>query len=379
MKFGKLILRNVLRNKLRTLLTISSLVVSLFLIVTLSTVVHELTSGASYANPSRLVTRHSVSLTNLLPIAHQEKIARIPGVKAVMPFSWFGGTYKTDDNLFANFAVDAVKLRTVMAELKMPDDQWQAFINDRQGAVAGQKLAKMNGFQLGQRVTLHSPIYDRDVEFVIRGISTGSDEKTLYFHNEYLNELAPDWAKDKVGTYSILANTPEDVPRISLAADQMFLNTDAPTKTESEAEFARSFEAMQGGIKPFMYGIMAAIAFSLLLVMANNMSMNVRERTREVGTLKALGFQRGTIAALLVSESMLVTLIGALIGIGGAALLYNANDFSASIPFIRSFVPQWIDLLLIFAVAVLVGMASVIYSAYRVSGMTIAAALRSTE
>ncbi|MEO6391688.1 MAG: FtsX-like permease family protein [Pyrinomonadaceae bacterium] len=379
MKFSKLVLRNILRNKLRTLLTISSIVVSLFLIITLATVLHELTRGSSESNPLRLVSRHAVSLGFVIPMAHQQKIAQIPGVKAVMPFSWFGGIYKDESNFFANFAVDAKQLRNVMTELKMPEDQWQAFIDDRQGAVVGRKLANQYHFEIGQRITLQSPIYDRSVEFVIRGICTGLDEKTLFFHHEYVNELVPTWAKDQVSTFSILANTSDDVPRISQAADQIFLNTDAPTKTESEAEFARSFETMYGGIKQFMYGIMAAIAFSLLLVMANNMSMNVRERTREVGTLKALGFRRGTIAGLLVSEALVVTVIGAAIGIGGAYLLFRSRDFSASMPFFQSFLPTWQILVTVFVVAVLVGTASVIYSAYRVSGMTIAEALRSNE
>ena len=379
MKFGKLVLRNILRNKLRTLLTISSIVVSLFLIVTLATVLHELTRGSATSNASRLVSRHSVSLGFPLPIAQEAKIAQLPGVKDVMPFSWFGGIYIDEKNQFANFAVDAKKLRGIMTELRMPDDQWQAFADDRQGAVVGRKLAQLYGFHLGQRVSLRSPIYDVTVEFVIRGICTGLDEKTLFFHHEYLNELVPEDFKDKVSTFSILAKTPDDVPRISLAVDQLFLNTDSPTKTESEAEFARSFETMYGSIKQFMYGIMAAIGFALLLVMANTMSMNVRERTREVGTLKALGFQRGLIASLLLSETLIVTLIGAVIGIGGTALLYHAVDFSAKIPFIQSFVPDNWSLLAIFVVSLIVGGASVVYSAYRVSGMTIAEALRSTE
>ena len=379
MKFSKLVLRNILRNKLRTLLTISSIVISLFLIVTLSTVLSEIARGSSESNPLRLVSRHSVSLAFVLPSAHAQKIAQVPGVKGVMPFSWFGGEYIKPENFFANFAVDATKLRSIMTELKMPEDQWQAFINDRQGAVVGNKLAQRFGFHIGQRITLRSPIYNTGIEFIIRGICTGLDEKTLYFHHEYLNELVPDWAKDKVSTFSILANSSEDVPRIAQAIDQAFLNTDAPTKTESEQEFARSFESMYGGIKQFMYAIMAAIAFSLLLVMGNNMAMNVRERTREVGTLKALGFRRGTIAALLVSEALLVTIIGAAIGIGGAVVLYRAVDISIFLPMVQAFQPNGQTAIGAFVVAVLVGTASVVYSAYRVSGMTIADALRSTE
>jgi putative ABC transport system permease protein len=231
----------------------------------------------------------------------------------------------------------------------------------------------------GQRITLRSPIYDKSVEFIIRGVCTGGDEKTLLFHNEYVNELVPAWAKDQVSTFSILANSPEDVPRIAQAVDSIFVNTDAPTKTESEREFAMSFETMMGGVKQFMYGIMAAITFSLLLVMANTMAMNVRERTKEVGMLKALGFQRRTIAILFVTEALIVAIIGGLVGVGGTTFVYRSFDMSLYIPNFQAFVPTTSTLVGALAVSILVGLASVIYSAYRVSGMTIAEALRSTE
>src|SRR6266542_5892192 len=154
MKFSKLILKNILRNKRRTLLTISSLVVSLFLIITLATILTELTEGSEKSNPLRLITRHAVSLAFTLPVAQQQRIATVPGVKAVIPFSWFGGIYKDEKNFFANFAVDAAKMRDILTELKMSDGEWQSFINDRQGAVVGQKLVKLYGFSLGQRITL---------------------------------------------------------------------------------------------------------------------------------------------------------------------------------------------------------------------------------
>jgi putative ABC transport system permease protein len=379
MKYGKLILKNILRNKRRTLLTISSLVVSLFLIITLATILTEFSRGSESSNPLRLVTRHAVSLGFTLPVSQQQRIATVPGVKAAMPFSWFGGIYKDEKNFFANFAVDAGKLREVMTELKMSEPEWQAFISDKQGAIVGQKLVKLYGFKIGQRVTLRSPIYDRSVEFIVRGVCTGGDEKTLFFHHDYINELVPAWAKDQVSTFSILANSAADVPRIAQAVDSLFINTDAPTKTESERDFAISFETMMGGVKQFMYGIIAAITFSLLLVMANTMAMSVRERTREVGLLKSLGFQRGTIAALFVGESLLVATIGALIGIGGAMLIFRAIDLSLYVPNFQSFVPSGPTLLAAFVISIGVGLLSVIYSAYRVSGMTIAEALRSTE
>lgn len=379
MRFAKLILKNVLRNKRRSLLTVSSLIVSLFLIISLATILTEFERGSEEANPSRLMSRHSVSLTFLLPMANLQRIQTVPGVKSAMPFTWFGGIYKDEKNFFANFAVDPKKLREIYTELKMSEAEWQAFASDRQGAVVGQKLAKLHGFTPGQRITLKSPIYNQDVEFIIRGVLTGGDEKTLFFQHEYLNELAPEWAKDKAGMFSMIANSPDDVPRIGQVVDSMFVNTDAPTKTESEREFARSFEAMTGSIKQFLYAIMAAITFSLLLVMGNTMAMTVRERTKEVGTLKAIGFKRHTIAGLFVGESILLALIGAAIGIGAAVLLYRSIDMSVYIPAVIAFVPTTQTLIAAFILAILVAVISVAYSTYRVTGLTIADALRSTE
>lgn len=379
MKFAKLIFKNILRNKRRTLLTISSLVVSLFLIISLATILTEFDRGTEEASPLRLVSRHAVSLGFVIPMAHLQKMKTVPGVKEVMPFSWFGGIYKDERNFFANFAVDGRKLRDVVPEVKMSDADWQSFINDRQGAIVGAKLVKLYGFTPGQRITLKSPIYNQSVEFIIRGVYTGSDEKTLYFHYDYLNELLPDWAKNQVSTFSIMANSAEDVPRISQTIDSLFANSDAPTKTESEREFALSFQTMMGGVKTFLYAIMAAITFSLLLVMGNTMAMTVRERTKEVGTLKAIGFQRGTITVLFLGEALVVACIGAGIGIGAAALLFRSVDLSLYIPNLISFVPTGQTLAIAFGLSMIVGFISVVYSAYRVSGLTIAEALRSTE
>lgn len=379
MKFAKLVFKNILRNRLRTLLTVLSLVVSLFLIVTLGTILTEFERNTEESNPLRLMSRHAVSLGFVLPMAHLERIRAVPGVKDAMEFNWFGGIYKDERNFFANFAVDAKRLRAIFTELKMSDAEWQAFINDKQGAIVGKKLVTLYGFTPGQRVTLKSPIYNQSVEFIIRGVCTGGDEKTLFFHSDYINELVPDWARDQASLFSILANTPEDVPRIAQSVDSTFVNSDAPTKTETEKEFALSFQTMMGGVKQFMYYIMAAITFSVLLVMGNTMAMTVRERTREVGTLKAIGFQRRTIAALFLAEALVVACIGAVIGVGGAEVIYRSFPFGTYIPFFAEFIPTGTTLVGAFILALVVGLASVAYSAYRVSGLTIAEALRSTE
>ncbi|MBK6312805.1 MAG: FtsX-like permease family protein [Blastocatellia bacterium] len=379
MKFAKLIFKNILRNKRRTLLTVSSLAVSLFLIITLATVMRELTRGSETANPLRLVARHGVSLMFDLPGSYVERVEKVPGVELVTPYCWYGGIYIDESKFFAQFAIDEKLLRRYQSEIKMTDGEWDAFVADRQGAIVGKKLSQMHGFKPGQRITLKSPIYNTELEFIIHGIYSGGEEKTMFFHYDYFNESNPPFAKDRVGTLGIVAKSADDVPKISQAVDAMFLNTDAPTKTETEREFAQSFEAMMGGVKQFMYGIIGAITFSLLLVMASSMAMSVRERTAEVGTLKALGFQRFTIAWLFVGEALLLSVVGAGLGVGGAALLYNLVDLSLAIPFFSQFVPAPEALAIVFVGAILVGIASVAYSAWRVSNMTIAEALRRVE
>lgn len=379
MKFGKLILKNVLRNKRRTLLTVSSLAVSIFLVVTLATVLTELSRGSETANPLRLVSRHAVSLTFSLPASHGARIAAVPGVKVASPYSWYGGIYIDESNFFANFAVDPRLLRELQPETKMDDAAWDAFVRDRQGAIVGEKLSTLYGFTPGQRITLESEIYQNEMEFIIRGVYRGGDEKVLFFHHDYLNESVPAWAKDEIGTVSILAASVDDVPRIARTVDAMFQNSDAPTKTETEREFAMSFETMLGGVKQFMYGIIGAIIFSLMLVTSNSMAMSVRERTREVGTLKALGFQRTTIAWLFVSEALALGIIGGAIGVGGAALLFSSIDLSLYLPNFIAFRPSAETLTIAFVGAVIVGVVSVSYSAVRVSGLTIAEALQRVE
>jgi len=379
MKFAKLILKNLMRNLLRTTLTVAGLAVSTFLIITLLTVLTELSRGSEKANPLRLVSRHAVSLTFTLPLAYKDKIAAVPGVKLVTPYCWYGGIYIEEKNFFANFAVDPVLVREYGSEMVMPDNQWQAFAQDRQGAIVGAKLSELYGFKPGQRITLKSPIYNNQLELNIVGVYTGGDEKTLLMRYDYFNESNPAFAKDKAGTFGILAKSVDDVPKISQAVDAMFLNTDAPTKTETEREFAMSFEAMLGGVKQFMYLIIAAIAFSLLLVTANAMAMTVRERTREVGTLKSIGFTRGTVGWLFVGEALLLAVFGGVIGVGGAWLLYSAIDVSIVMPNFAEFTPTPETLLATFTAAVLVGLVSVAFSAYRVSNLTIAEALRRVE
>ena len=376
MRFAKLILKNVLRNKRRTLLTISSLVVSLFLIISLATILTEFERGSQEANPMRLMARHSVSLGFLLPIGDVQRIQSVQGVKAVTPFTWFGGIYKDEKNFFANFAVDAKKLREIWPEVKMADTEWKAFESDRQGAVVGRKLQILYGFTPGQRITLKSPIYNKDIEFVVRGVYTGLDEKTLFFHHDYLEEKIG--RPGIAGWYVVEISDPNNAAGMAKMVDDQFRNSNAPTKTGTEQAFNASFATMWGNVSLLMNTIGMAVVFAILLVTANAMMMSARERTRELAVLKTIGFTDGRLFGLVMLEAGLITITGAAIGLGAAKLLYRATNFNAA-GFLPGFDVTTATLLLGGGIALVLMLASGIVPAARAARLPVVAALRNVE
>src|SRR5213594_2204316 len=243
MKFLRLLINNLLRSGRRTLLTVTSISVSLFLIATLRTIVTELTSPPETPDSAlRLVTRHGVSLFNALPIAYRNKIAQVEGVEAVVSSMWFGGVYKDPKNFFAQFSVDTDQFFKVYADARTPGDQKQAFLQDRAGALVGENLAQRFGWKLGDRIHLEGALFDFDPELTIRALYSGGadDGGTLYFHREYFEEGLKQAGFTETaftGTFSIRARSAEEVPRIAERVDALFRNTTAHTKTESEKAF----------------------------------------------------------------------------------------------------------------------------------------------
>jgi putative ABC transport system permease protein len=247
MKYAKLIFKNILRNKRRTLLTISSLVVSLFLIISLATILTEFERGSSEASPLRLVSRHAVSLGFVLPTAHLQKIKTVPGVKDAMPFSWFGASTKTSETFLPTSRSIRPSCATLVPRGQDAGCRLAAFINDPAGArSSARRLVTLYGFISRTARHVKRPIYNQSVEFIIRGVYTGSDEKTLYFHYDYLNELLPAWAKDKVSTFSIMANSAQDVPRVGQAIDSNLRQQRRADQNGSDREFAMSFRDDDG-------------------------------------------------------------------------------------------------------------------------------------
>jgi putative ABC transport system permease protein len=329
MKLLRLIWKNALRNPRRSVLTILSITVSIFLVSTLQAILRQFDSVAEGSGSShlRLVTRHAVSLGHDLPIAYKARIAALPGVKYVNSFTWFGGIYRDPQNFFANFAVDTDDFAQIMDEFKIPPDQLTAWKEERTAALVGRKLMDQYGWKIGDRVTLQGTIYPADLEFIIRAVYTApreADETAFYFHWDYFDEALG--RRGRAGTFSVKAETAEDVPRLMDAIDGMFRNSDAETKTETEQAFNLSFVSMLGNVKLLLNAISAAVIFTILLVAGNTMAMSIRERTGEVAVLKTLGYRRNTILFLLVGESAAIALLGGAFGSVGAKAAYAFID-----------------------------------------------------
>jgi putative ABC transport system permease protein len=329
MKFFWLLYKNVMRNRRRTLLTVTSIAVSLFLVTTLLTLLNELQNPIETpASALRLITRHKVSLFNSLPIAYRQKIAKVDGVEAVMGSMWFGGVYKDPANFFGQFAADTEQFFQVNADMILPEEQKEAFLKDRTGCLVGNSLAKRFGWKIGDKIHLKGALFQFDPEMTVRAIYAGGADlgSTLFFHWEYFNEGLNN--AGFTGTYTIRARSAAEVPKIADQVDALFQNAPVPTKTETERAFILGFVSMLGNVQFLITSICSAVIFAIILVAANTMAMSIRERVREIGVLKTLGFYNDRILFLLIGESMLLALFGTLLGALGARVLYSHLDIA---------------------------------------------------
>jgi putative ABC transport system permease protein len=321
-----LAVKNTWRNKRRTILTVSSMTVSLCLLGTLIAIYHAMFYGEpSPGQALRVMVRHKVSLGNPLPEAYEGKIRQVPGVKDLTEYNWFGGSYKDareTRNFFARFGVDPAAILKIRTQLEMPEDQKRAFISERSACIVSKDLADKLNLKLGERITLTGDIYPVNPEFIIRGIFEDPDaENSLFFNMEYIRQLMGPANRGFDSMIAILANSTDDVPRISKAVDDMFAASQYPTKTESEQQFTLSFVGFLGNVKLFLMAICAAVTFTILLVSGNTVAMSVRERIREVGVLKTLGFTNDAILGMVIGEATTMALLGGALGICFAWLL----------------------------------------------------------
>jgi putative ABC transport system permease protein len=347
MKYLRFIVRNLTRNRRRTILTTCSIAVSLFLMTFLLTVLaafYQLDGGDT--GHLRLITRHKVSLTNLLPESYWTKIRRIPGIVAVCPTSWFGGTYVDERNFFPQFAVDAASFLDLIEgehEMLFPPEQAREWVRDRQGVLVSKKLADKYGWNLGDTFTLKGTIYPFNPELNVRAIFAGGDP-VVYFHREYLEEGMG--RPGVAGSYWIKVRSVEDLSRVARAVDAVFANSDAETLTESERAFQAGFLQMLGNVKSLMLYLTVVIAFSILMVVANTMAMSIRERATEVAVLKALGFGREIVLRVLLAEALVLTALGGAIGVGAywglAHLVFVAGGVRLPMVWFSLVPPAWL-------------------------------------
>jgi putative ABC transport system permease protein len=321
------ILKNALRNKRRALLSVSSVAVSLFLLVTLQVALRELTLPPPSAGAElRVAVRNKISLTNPLPVRQRGIIERIPGVVAVSPFTWFGGRYKNEEGMsFAQFAMDPAKLQSVFGEAKMNLEGYEKFTASKDACVLGKITAEKYHLKIGDRITLESTIYPGSLTFQIAGIYSGTpDDRNMLFRQDYLDESIG--TPGYVGMWWLKVKSADNMAPVIKAINAAFQNTSAEVRAESERNFQLGFISMLGNIKTLIASISTVVVFTLVLVTASTMSMAVRERFRELAILKALGFRRRELFAFILAESFSLAAAGALLGIGGAYFLYTYGD-----------------------------------------------------
>jgi len=318
----KLILRNALRHKIRTGLTVFGLLIAVLAYGLLQTVVDAWYAGADAASKTRLVTRSSISLAFSLPVSYESRIRAVEGVTAIARSNWFGGIYKEPKNFFPQFAVTASYL-DLYPEFVLPEAEREAWMRDRKGALIGRQLADQYGFKVGDVIPLRGAIYTGDWQFVVRGIFDGADEtritRQMLFHWEYLNEWLnqrPGRRGNQVGVFILGIDAPDRAAGISRAVDAQFQNSLAETLTETEQAFQLSFVSMSNEIIAAIKVVSYVVILIIMAVMANTMAMSARERTSEYATLKALGFGPGFIAVLIFGESLAICLVGGGFGIG---------------------------------------------------------------
>ena len=379
MTLAQFVARNAFRNKRRSILTAASITVSLLLLTLMMTLWRGfyIDQGAP-DSALRLMTRHRVSLAFFLPAYYRDKIRAVPGVVHVVPMTWFGGKYIDDrpENFFAQFATDPDEYMEVAADKEVPPVQIAAWKKDRTGCLVDQSLAQTHGWKLGDRIVLQGNIFPTNLDLTIRAIyKIDPPNNSLYFHTKYLEESVG-WFKDTAGFYFARVDDAKSVTRVSHDIDDMFHNSPAPTKSESEKAFQLDFIATLGNVKAFILGICGAVVFTILIVSANTMAMSIRERTREVAVLRTLGFTRQQILALYLGESVTLALIGGLAGVLIAAGLMLLVTRLPGVLVPASLKVTLPIALLALATAALVGLVSALLPSYNAARMNIVDGLR---
>ncbi|GAC1648065.1 MAG: ABC transporter permease [Gemmatimonadaceae bacterium] len=380
MKFLPLVIANLARHKLRTVLTVSSVALALFLFASLRTVVTTIDAGSEVSSASRMIVQNATAFVIPLPMSYATRLAAVPHVEAVTWANWFGGKYGDGKKFFAQFAVEPESYMKMYPEIRIADDEKQAFLRERSAAVIGEGLVRAFGWKVGDNVTIQGTIFPGDWTFTIRGIyhptlkEYGDD--SFMFHYNYLYEKYPD--RVTPGWFIMKIDDPNAAPAVARAIDDQFRNSPAPTKTGTEKAFAAGFASMWGNVKLLMGTIGMAVVFAILLVTANAMMMNQRERTAEVAVMKTVGFSDRRVFGLIIAEAAVISLTGAVLGLGAATLLPVVTGFGAG-GFLPGFHVTHGTQLVGAGVALVLSIASGIFPARQAARLPVVQALRRVE
>jgi putative ABC transport system permease protein len=382
MKFAHLIWSNLRRKKLRTSLTLLSVMVAFILFGLLSAIQQALVGGVQMANADRLVVRHKVSIIQLLPESYKARMDRIPDVDFATHQTWFGGIYQDPKNFFMQCPVVPEEFLKMHPEIILPPDQMQAWLQTRTGAIVGRKAAERFHWKIGDKVPIQSTIWaqmdgSRTWTFDIVGIYEGKDKNIdttpLFFRYDYFDE-ARRGGKGQVGWFTIRIKDPSQAADVAKRVDAEFENSSAETKTEPEGAFIQGWAKQIGNIVFIVAAILSAVFFTILLVTGNTMAQAVRERTGELGVLKAIGFTNAQVVLLVLAESCLLTVLGGTIGLGLAWLMISRGDPTGGLLPLFSFPSR--DLLTGFGISIALGFVTGIFPALQAMRLRVADALR---
>jgi putative ABC transport system permease protein len=383
MKYLVLIASNLKRHKLRTLLTILTVFIAFLLFGYLSAIAKAFDTGVTLAGQERLIVRHKVSIIQLLPVSYQSRIARIPGVEAVTHQTWFGGKYQNERNLFPRMPVVPAEFLDIFPDYQLAPEDRERWLATRDGCIIGERLAREFGFKVGDRIPIMPDIWPRkdgsaQWEFQVAGIYTGADKNTdtrqMFFRYDYFDESRPEEVQGQVGWYTVRIANPDQAAEVAAAIDAEFANSPYETKSEAEGAFVAGFAKQIGNIGAIMVAILSAVFFTILLVAGNTMAQTVRERTEEIGVLKALGFSSQLVLMLVLAESCLIAGLGGFAGLGLAYGLIAAGIPSISALPVFYFPPQ--QLLLGIVLVFLLGLLTGAIPAIQAMRLQIAVALR---
>ncbi len=382
MKFFHLTWSNLKRKKLRTVLTLLSILVAFVLYGFLCAIKQALTGGVSMAGADRLVVRHKVSIIQLLPQSYEARMERIPGVSAAVHQTWFGGIFQDPKNFFPNMAVEPEKFMAMFQDFVLQPAEKEAWLKTRTGAVVGRGTAKRFGWKIGDRIPITSPIWGQppnqpnwefDIVGIFDGATKGTDTSQLFFRYDYFDE-ARRGGKGQVGWYTLRIQDPNRAAEVAKRIDEEFANSPFETKTEPEGAFAQAFAAQIGNIGAILIAVVSAVFFTILLVAGNTMAQAVRERTEELAVLKAMGFTNSLVLVLVLAESCLIAGTGGGLGLGLAWLATSAgNPLPGLLPVF--YIPPF-DLAIGLALVAALGIIAGIFPALQAMRLQIAVALR---